>query len=532
MTIDEIKAIVSKRESLTLECKTVSNSLPRSLWETYSAFANTVGGIILLGVEEHKSPKNTAKRFTFEGVSDPHKIISDFWNTINSDTVNVNVLHNNSTNIFEIDGKLIISIEVPQAKSTDKPVFINGNPYKGSYKRNNEGDYHCTEEEVKAMIRDSASDGNDGMLLENYDMDDIDIPTLQSFRSYFRVVNPDHAWNFIDDDKIFLRNFGAYTTDRITRKEGLTVAGLMMFGKGLSIRERFANFRMDYVDMSRLVGQERYKDRLTYDGRWENNLYQFFRYVIPKLTFDMPRPFRLENGIQRVDDTLQIGAIREAFTNSIIHCDFFIDGGILRIEKHDDYLCLRNPGLLKIPVEQVYEGGISSARNPRIQHLFRMIGYGENLGSGFPKILYAWQQTDWKLPELINKTEQNETELRLYVPFELEKETEIGLELDVQQTENQADIVGVAIQTPSCPPGQNSQTPSSTSGQIAVYQQKIIEFCQSPKSISEIAEMLGLKDKKSVRKKYVAPLVGTKLELTIPNRPSSSKQKYQTIKHN
>ncbi len=71
-----------------------------------------------------------------------------------------------------------------------------------------------------------------------------------------------------------------------------------MFGKGLAIRDRFANFRMDYLDMSHLVGDERYHDRLTYDGLWENNLYQFFRIVSPKVQFDLPRPFKLEKGVR------------------------------------------------------------------------------------------------------------------------------------------------------------------------------------------------------------------------------------------
>lgn len=199
-----------------------------------------------------------------------------------------------------------------------------------------------------------------------------------------------------------MRLLGGYTKNRQTGKEGLTVAGLMMFGTGLAIRERFGNFRMDYLDMSHLDGEERYRDRLTYDGRWENNLYQFFRIVMPKLTFDLPHPFHME-GYQRVDDTPQMKAVREGFTNSIIHSDLFLDSGILRIEKHDDCLCLRNPGNLKLPIENIYEGGVSKARNPRIQNMLRMIGYGENIGSGFPKIISAWQKAGWGKPELIDK---------------------------------------------------------------------------------------------------------------------------------
>ena len=68
------------------------------------------------------------------------------------------------------------------------------------------------------------------------------------------------------------------------------------------------------------------------------------------------------------------------------------DAGILRIEKHDDRLCFRNPGLLKLPVEAIYRGGNSKARNPKIQNMLRMIGFGENVGFGFPKIIAAWKE--------------------------------------------------------------------------------------------------------------------------------------------
>ena len=199
-----------------------------------------------------------------------------------------------------------------------------------------------------------------------------------------------------------------------------------MFGKGLAIRDRFANFRMDYLDMSHLVGDERYHDRLTYDGLWENNLYQFFRIVSPKVQFDLPRPFKLEKGGKRNDDTPQHEAVREAFTNAIIHCDLMMDAGILRIEKHDDRLCFRNPGLLKLPVEAIYRGGNSKARNPKIQNMLRMIGFGENVGSGFPKIIAAWKETNWGEPQLMNKLDVDEVELVLPVPSVKSSTTELS----------------------------------------------------------------------------------------------------------
>lgn len=290
---------------------------------------------------------------------------------------------------IDVDGKNVIAVNVPCAAYMERPVYINNNMSRGTFKCNHEGDYHCTGQELKMMLRDGNESGNEGLLLEYYTMGDIDIPTLWRFRKMFQTQHPEHHWNS-SDDKMFLTDFGGYTKDRRTGQEGLTMAGLLMFGKGLPVRERFDNLRMDYVDKSNLTGDQRYSDRLTYDGTWENNLFNFIRMVIPKLTRDLPHPFTM-NGVVRTDDTLQAKAIREAITNMIIHSDLMLNG-VLKVEKYDDKFVFTNPGLLKLPIEQIYSGGETKARNQRIQNMFRMIGYGENLGSGFPLILNAWNE--------------------------------------------------------------------------------------------------------------------------------------------
>lgn len=89
--------------------------------------------------------------------------------------------------------------------------------------------------------------------------------------------------------------------------------------------------------------------------------------------------------------------------------------GLLRVEKYDDKIVLTNPGLLKLPIEQIYAGGESKARNQRIQNMLRMIGYGENLGSGFPLILNAWNEKHWLKPELIEQPELMQVKLVLHI---------------------------------------------------------------------------------------------------------------------
>lgn len=66
-------------------------------------------------------------------------------------------------------------------------------------------------------------------------MDDIDSNTLKAYRIEYEHHNPEHVWNGIED-KEFLRNLGAYTIDRSTKREGLTTAGLLMFEKAIQIR--------------------------------------------------------------------------------------------------------------------------------------------------------------------------------------------------------------------------------------------------------------------------------------------------------
>ena len=407
MTTTDIKDLMLYGERINIEYKEAAGDLPKSLWETYSAFANTIGGVIVLGIKEHRN-RYEEDRFEIKGVADADKMLKSFWDTINSDKVSRNILFDDDVECIDYEGKTLIAIHVPMANYTMRPVYINKNLLSGSFKRNYEGDYHCTDEEVKSMLRDANENGNDGLMLENYDMNDIDLPTLHAYRNHFKISNLDHVFNHLDD-KEFLRNMGGMTTDRITRREGLTMAGLMMFGKGLPVRDRFDNIRMDYIDKTNLIGDSRWSDRLTYDGTWENNLFNFFTRVMPKLTADLKRPFKLE-GMERIDDTPVHKAVREAMTNMIIHADLFITG-VLKVEKYDNEFLFSNPGSLKLPIEDIMNGGNSKARNPRIQNMLRMIGFGDNIGSGYPTILRAWKDEHWRKPTLLDRTELRQVDL-------------------------------------------------------------------------------------------------------------------------
>ena len=413
MEISDVKELLNKGEKVDIECKESDSNLSKSIWDTYSSFANTNGGYIFLGIKEDKKKKLPKERFQIQGIKNYDVQVKAFWDTINGDKVNKNILTDEDVQIVMIPSTelAVISIHVPRADYNNRPVFINGNPYKGTFKRNHEGDYHASEDEVNAMLRDQKSEGNDGIVLEHYDMDDIDSETLSRYRIMFQNNNPDHVWNQ-EDNKQFLTMLGGYKKDRSKGIEGLTIAGLLMFGKGISIRERFSNLMMDYRDESNATDDMRWGDRVTYDGTWENNLFNFFMKVSPKLTSDLKKPFVLDNQ-QRIDDTPIHKAIREAFVNMIIHSDYLLDAGTLKILKKQDEFIFTNPGSLKLSVEEIFKGGNSKSRNPNMQLMLRMIGFGDNAGSGIPTILNAWKQADWVEPDLYEDTHLNQVTLTL-----------------------------------------------------------------------------------------------------------------------
>lgn len=411
MDMQELKKLIYQGEKVDIECKKAESSVPKSVYESYSAFANTKGGYIILGVKEDKTNKTPEERFLIQGIDNPEKQREDFWNTINGSKVNVNILKDENVYIVEEDGISLIVIYVPRAEFNMRPVYVGENPYKGTYKRNHEGDYHATEHEIRGMIRDQNPEGNDSMILEYYTMDDIDKETLRKYRQIFEIRNDGHVWNSLTDRE-FLEKLGGYRKDRRTGVEGLTLAGLMMFGTGQAIRERFSNVFMDYRNEVEVTADVRWNDRITYDGTWENNLFNFFTKVTPKLTEDLPKPFKLE-GIQRIDETPIHKAVREGFVNLIIHADYLMDAGVLKVIKRNKSFEFTNPGILKLPIEDIYRGGNSKSRNPHMQTMLRMVGFGDNAGSGFPTILDTWKKAEWIKPELVEDTNLNQVTLKM-----------------------------------------------------------------------------------------------------------------------
>ncbi|MBP5372418.1 MAG: putative DNA binding domain-containing protein [Bacteroidales bacterium] len=440
-----VAELMRDRESTEVEFKSAKGGFPKSFWETYSAFANTHGGVIVLGVKE-KDDTYTLNHLTNEEVD---KLQKDFWSNVhNKNTINSCLLKSSDVQVAEIEDAKVILFYIPQAQREQRPIHCTLNAFNGTFRRNHEGDYLCSNAEVRRMFADAdITRPADSRILKNYSWDDIDMPSFEQYRRLFATARPSHPWHTLSDEAL-MRKLGGYRKDRETGEEGFTQAGLLMFGKYDSIIDQSCapHFFPDYKEIPDDTSITRWLDRICPDGTWEANLFQFYRRVLPKLQQVIPTPFQLE-GNQRRDETPAHESIREAFANLCVHADYSEESSLL-VNRYAHRIVFSNPGTMLISRQQYYQGGESICRNKSLQQMFMMIGSAEKAGSGVDKILKGWETLNWKRPYPIEKAQPNKVEL--IMPLESLLDEKVLSELchifgDKIKKREQSDIMALSL---------------------------------------------------------------------------------------
>lgn len=428
------------RESVSLECKLANGrdgkgALPDDFWPTYSAMANADGGVVVLGLRERQG------RFEPAGLENVAKVRTELFNNLNNrQKVSVNLLTDDHVREWLVAGKTLLVVEIPRARRQQRPVYLTTNPLGGNtYRRLNEGDRPLGDEDVKRMLAEQVEDSRDDRILRNFGFDDLDMGSFRAYRQVFANRDPGHPWNE-ETDQAFLRRIGGWRMDRETGDSGLTVAGLLMFGQMNVIQEVLPYYMLDYQERPAAKAERRWVDRLTLDGKWSGNLYDFYRKVYLKLTADLKVPFQLEKG-ERQDETPVHVALREALANVLVHADYSERASVL-VVKRPDMFGFRNPGLMRIPVEVALHGGEPDCRNRNLHKMFRFVGVGEQAGTGIPRILQGWNSQHWNPPKLYeSSTPYNQTllELRMIDLFPAEVIADLrgrfGTQFDLLQDE-------------------------------------------------------------------------------------------------
>jgi predicted HTH transcriptional regulator len=424
--IQSIADLKLLRESVDLECKLAVGrdglgALPEDFWPTYSAFANTDGGVVVLGVREKQG------QFTLEGIANIAKVRKELFDALNNrQKVSANLLTDAHAREVVLDGRTLLVIEIPRATRKERPVHRTTNPFAGhTFLRLNDGDRPLPDDKVKRMLAEQVEDSRDDRILRGFEFGDLCMETFRAYRQVFANREPAHLWNALEDLD-FLRQIGGWRKDRETSESGLTLAGLLMFGWMTTIQEELSNYMLDYQERPEAKIEQRWADRLTLDGKWSGNLYDFYRRVYLKLTADLKVPFTLERG-ERKDETPVHVALREALANVLVHADYSDRASVL-VVKRPDMFGFRNPGLMRIPPEIAIRGGEHDCRNRTLHKMFRLVGVGEQAGSGIPKIYNGWASQHWRAPALYERIEPyNQTLLELRMVDLLPKDLVAGL---------------------------------------------------------------------------------------------------------
>ncbi|MDI6767645.1 MAG: putative DNA binding domain-containing protein [Bacteroidota bacterium] len=387
--VEQLIERLQSKEQLELEFKECRDALSNDIWETVSAFSNTQGGWLLLGIDNKGSPV---------GVNNPDRRVSELFSLgRNSQKISSEPWGEHDISIEQLDNYAIIVVRVHAAPRTKKPVYINGNPMTGTFVRRNEGDYHCKDDEVRRMFREASAEAIDSTVLKEFNLNIFDHETIARYRQRLQNRTPQHEFNDYSQER-FLTALGAVDTSN----QHPTIAGLLMFGTSTALRQWRKRHLIDYRLNAESISETTWSDRLAWDG----NLFDANFKIYWKLTEGIQIPHQIEQGV-RVDETPTHIALREALVNLLVHADYSETDASLVVKSPEGYF-FRNPGSSRISEDDLFTGNRSDPRNPKLLFMFRLVGLAEEAGSGLPKIIRAWRSLGFQLPKIEIGTERYE----------------------------------------------------------------------------------------------------------------------------
>lgn len=371
MTTEELLTRLSGIEWNDFEVKEAKSDVPKSAWETVSAFSNTSGGWIVFGVKEHK--RKDGSTFEIQGVDNAEKVEQDFITVLRSNG-KFNQRISVQADKKEIDGRVILAFYIPVADF--KPVYI-GTPA-NSYIRVGSGDQRATDFEVRAMQRDQAfgKKSNEAVFGSSYS--DINQNSYQDYRNYVRFFNPELSYNSLNDVDFAVKT-------GIMFNGLLSVGGLLMFGNIDAILRYNADFQIDYMEIPGISisdASSRYSFRL----QEQENIWEYYKIIFQRLRTRIDNPITpLANGLAP-DDNSRLYCLREALVNFLAHADYFSEiHSTVRV--FDNHIQLQNPGAFPVNLDIVGRTIVSQPRNPNMLRFFKLAKLSENGGYGIDKIL-------------------------------------------------------------------------------------------------------------------------------------------------
>ena len=467
MTLETmIKNLIKHGESLCVEFKECNSELSKNVFETVCAFLNRSGGELLLGVNDKgivtgiKPEAVTKIKNNFVvAMNNPQKISPSFYLSI-EETI--------------IAGKTILYIYVPESSQVHR---CNNR----IFDRNEDGDFDITDKQhlVTSLYLRKQMSYSENKIYPYAELSDLSEDVIARAKKMASVQREGHPWESMSDIEL-IKSAQLYGHDFQTGKNGITLAGILLFGKENTILSVLPHYKTDAI--LRRDNVDRYDDR----DYICVNLIESFDRLLHFGEKHLNDPFYLK-GEQRI--SIRSHILREIIGNLLIHREFtnpFPAKFVINREKFytENSNKPHNHGIID-PTSFS-----PCPKNPAIARVFREIGRADELGSGVRKLFKYCKAFCGSDPELIEGDV-----FRFILPLKA-KTTEQATEQATEQVDRTA---------------------------------KVLVFCQEAKSTSEIMAFLGLTHREHFRAEILTPLIQEGLiELTIPDKPKSPAQKYRT----
>src|SRR6056297_2953606 len=435
MRTENLKKIISGGESITVEFKESKTKLDKDVYDSVCAFLNRHGGHLFLGVKDNGDILGVDK-------DSVERLKKDFVTSLNN-PLTLNPAFYLAVEDVEVDGKTILYINIPESSQVHR--------CKGKiFNRNEDGDFDITSNTnlVSGLYMRKQTTYTENGMFPYAEMDELEDELFTRVRKTVGNLRPDHPWYSMDNIDL-LKNAGMYLKDQSTGKQGITLAGILIFGSELMIQTALPHYRTDAI--LRRENLDRYDDR----DDIRVNLLRSYERLMQFVSKHLNDKFYLE-GTQRI--SIRDKIFREAITNLLIHREFsnpfpakmIIERDMVYIENGNKP---HGKGIIDPDDFSPYP------KNPKIAKFFKEIGWVDELGSGVRNIYKYNKIYSGADPEFI--------------------------EGDVFKTS--IPLIAKA--------GEHVGDHASEHGEIQDTTAKLLEFCKDPKTRVEIQKFLDIKSR-------------------------------------
>ena len=462
-----------KAEGQTIEVKAAEKGCPQKLYDTLSSFSNQdVGGTIVFGLDEKQD-------FALVGVYDLQELQKNVTEQCNQMEPPVRAVFTTA----EIDGKNVCSAEIPGVDLSERPCYYKGKGRsKGSYIRVGDADLPMTDYELYSYEAFRKHLHDDERPVERATMSTLDAMQIQSYLLQKKLERPGFA-QLPEEQAMEMLN--------VTRNGVPTLAAIMNFcvyPQGYLPQLAITAVVVPGTEIGQHDGVDsRFLDNKRIEGTIKTMVDDAI--IFCKRNMKVQTIIDPDTGKRKDRTEYPIEAIREAVLNALIHRDYshLTEGTPVQINFFTDRLEIHSPGSLygRMTVEQLGHAR-PDLRNPALAVMTEVLVGAENRYSGIPTI--RREMAAHNLPEPVFENRRNEFVVTLYNGANVEPR-----------------------------PEQSEET-------------TLLEYCREPRNRKEIAQFLGLKTASYAMDRYIRPLLDEgKLEMTMPEKPRSTHQKYKTV---